>query len=67
MTDPHDGGSSRHHVVCRICGATAEVDYDAGVSPRVSPPDADGFLVDDAEVTLWGMCPGCQRSHGQAR
>jgi Fur family transcriptional regulator, stress-responsive regulator len=67
MAESHNGETHRHHVVCRVCGATAEVAYDAGVSPRVSPPDTAGFLVDDAEITFWGLCPGCQRSLGLAR
>jgi len=24
--------------------------------------DAGGFLVDEAEVTFWGLCPDCQIS-----
>jgi Fe2+ or Zn2+ uptake regulation protein len=53
-------GDNHHHVVCRGCGAIADVDCAVGEPPCLDPPDAGGFLVDEAEITFWGMCPACQ-------
>jgi Fe2+ or Zn2+ uptake regulation protein len=55
-------GDNHHHVVCRSCGAIADVDCVTGDPPCVSPADAGGFVVDEAEVTFWGLCPDCQAS-----
>ena len=54
-------GDNHHHVVCRRCGATADVDCAVGRRPCLTPSDAHGFVVDEAEVTYWGVCPTCQR------
>jgi Fur family transcriptional regulator, stress-responsive regulator len=53
-------GDNHHHVVCRSCGAIADVDCAAGEPPCLAPSDAGGFVVDEAEITFWGMCPDCQ-------
>ncbi|WP_278237178.1 Fur family transcriptional regulator [Isoptericola sp. AK164] len=52
-------GDNHHHVVCRGCGAVADVDCAVGPAPCLVPGDAHGFSVDLAEVTFWGMCPAC--------
>ncbi|MBN1530131.1 MAG: transcriptional repressor [Thermoleophilaceae bacterium] len=51
---------NHHHVVCRSCGAIADVDCVIGDPPCVIPADAEGFVLDEAEVTFWGLCPDCQ-------
>ena len=53
-------GDNHHHVVCRSCGAIADVDCVVGEPPCVLPADASGFVIDEAEVTFWGLCPACQ-------
>jgi Fur family transcriptional regulator, stress-responsive regulator len=53
-------GDNHHHVVCRSCGAIADIDCVVGEPPCLDPSDAGGFVVDEAEVTFWGMCPRCQ-------
>ena len=53
-------GDNHHHLVCRTCGETVDVDCTLGVAPCLSPSDAAGFAVDEAEVTFWGVCPACQ-------
>jgi Fur family ferric uptake transcriptional regulator len=50
---------NHHHVVCRSCGAIADVDCAAGHTPCLTAPDGHGFVVDEAEVIYWGFCPGC--------
>ena len=51
---------NHHHVVCRKCGAVADVDCAVGVRPCLSPSETHGFVLDEAEVTYWGLCPRCQ-------
>ena len=54
-------GDNHHHVVCRGCGATADVDCAVGERPCLDPSQTHGFVLDEAEVTYWGLCPTCQR------
>ena len=53
-------GDNHHHVVCRRCGAAADVDCVVGMAPCLEPSISHGFLLDEAEVTFWGLCPACQ-------
>jgi len=53
-------GDNHHHVVCRSCGAVTDIDCVVGEPPCVLPSDASGFVIDEAEVTFWGLCPSCQ-------
>ncbi|MDX6229033.1 MAG: Fur family transcriptional regulator, stress-responsive regulator [Frankiales bacterium] len=53
-------GDNHHHVVCRSCGTTADVDCAVGHRPCLTPSDTSGFVLDEAEVTFWGLCPACQ-------
>ena len=53
-------GDNHHHVVCRSCGAVADVDCAVGETPCLAASDAHGYAVDEAEVIYWGLCPGCQ-------
>lgn len=52
-------GDNHHHLVCRRCGSTADVDCVVGAAPCLTPSDTAGFVVDEAEVTFWGLCPTC--------
>lgn len=53
-------GDNHHHLVCRSCGVTADVDCAVGTAPCLEPMQRHGFRVDEAEVTYWGLCPDCQ-------
>ena len=53
-------GDNHHHVVCRSCGTTSDVDCAVGQAPCLDPAQTHGFVVDEAEVTYWGLCPACQ-------
>jgi Fur family ferric uptake transcriptional regulator len=55
-------GDNHHHVVCRTCGAIADVDCAVGYTPCLTAADAQGFAIDEAEVTYWGLCPTCSSS-----
>jgi Fur family ferric uptake transcriptional regulator len=52
-------GDNHHHLVCRACGRTQDVDCVVGHAPCLTPSQAMGFQVDEAEVVFWGLCPEC--------
>jgi Fe2+ or Zn2+ uptake regulation protein len=52
-------GDNHHHVVCRSCGAIADVDCAVGEAPCLTASDDNGFAIDEAEVVYWGLCPSC--------
>jgi Fur family ferric uptake transcriptional regulator len=52
-------GDNHHHVVCRSCGAIADVDCAVGAAPCLDASDDHGFVIDEAEVIYWGTCPDC--------
>jgi len=52
-------GDNHHHVLCRSCGAIADVDCATGDAPCLTPSDHHGFAIDEAEVIYRGRCPAC--------
>ena len=52
-------GDNHHHMVCRSCGAIADVDCAVGVTPCLTASDDHGYAIDEAEVIYWGRCPSC--------
>jgi Fur family transcriptional regulator, stress-responsive regulator len=52
-------GDNHHHVVCRSCGAIEDVDCAVGETPCLTASEAHGFVIDEAEVVYWGLCPKC--------
>jgi Fe2+ or Zn2+ uptake regulation protein len=52
-------GDNHHHLVCRSCGAIADVDCAVGTAPCLTAADHHGYALDEAEVIYWGLCPGC--------
>jgi Fur family ferric uptake transcriptional regulator len=52
-------GDNHHHLVCRECGAIADVDCAIGDAPCLTPVADSGYEVGEAEVIYWGRCPGC--------
>ena len=52
-------GDNHHHLVCRECGRLTDVDCAVGEAPCLQPADDAGYLVDEADVTFWGLCPDC--------
>ena len=51
---------NHHHLVCRGCGITVDVDCATGSAPCLQPDSVHGFSVDEAEIVFWGRCPACQ-------
>lgn len=52
-------GDNHHHVVCRSCGAIADVDCAVGHAPCLTASQDQDFEIDEAEVVYWGLCPEC--------
>jgi len=50
---------NHHHVVCRSCGAIADVDCAVGDAPCLTASHDHGYAIDEAEVTYWGLCLEC--------
>ena len=55
-------GDNHHHLICRACGRTVDVDCAVGAAPCLTPANAAGYEVDEAEVVYWGRCPDCLES-----
>jgi Fe2+ or Zn2+ uptake regulation protein len=67
-------GDDHAHLVCRVCGAIADVDSVLGSPACRSPADDAGFELERTEIVFWGLCPGClsalnagRRTDGPAR
>ncbi len=52
-------GDNHHHLICRRCGRTVDVDCAVGEVPCLTAADDAGYEVDEAEVIYWGRCPDC--------
>ena len=52
-------GDNHHHVICRSCGKTVDVDCAVGKTPCLTAADDSGYEIDEAEVIYWGTCPDC--------
>jgi Fur family ferric uptake transcriptional regulator len=55
-------GDNHHHLVCRTCGRTEDVDCAVGAAPCLEPSEDRGFVIDEAEVIFWGLCADCSRA-----
>jgi len=53
-------GDNHHHLICRTCGRTVDVDCAVGVVPCLTASDDAGYEIDEAEVIYWGRCPTCR-------
>ena len=52
-------GDNHHHVICRACGKTVDVDCAVGETPCLTAVNDSGYQIDEAEVIYWGTCPQC--------
>lgn len=53
-------GDNHHHIICRSCGRTDDVDCAVGKTPCLTAAADSGFQIDEAEVIFWGTCPECR-------
>ena len=59
-------GDNHHHIVCRQCGNTADIDCAVGETPCLTAATHSGFQIDEAEVIFWGTCPECLAKTGRS-
>ncbi len=52
-------GDNHHHLICRTCGRTVDVDCAVGDVPCLTAATDAGYEIDEAEVVYWGRCPDC--------
>lgn len=52
-------GDNHHHLICRQCGATVDVDCAVGKRPCLTASETSGYEIHEAEVIYWGTCPQC--------
>ncbi|WP_169251726.1 Fur family transcriptional regulator [Brevibacterium sp. 'Marine'] len=58
-------GDNHHHLVCRSCNLIVDVDCTIGQAPCLTPSHDAGFVIEQAEVTFWGLCPDCAAAGAQ--
>jgi len=52
-------GDNHHHLICRSCATTFDIDCAVGEVPCLTASEDHGFQIDEAEVIYWGLCPAC--------
>ncbi len=52
-------GDNHHHLICRTCNRTIDVECARGEAPCLTAVDNFGYEIDEAEVIYWGRCPEC--------
>ncbi len=52
-------GDNHHHLICRTCGKTVDVDCVVGETPCLTTNHDSGYQIDEVEVIYWGTCPEC--------
>jgi Fur family ferric uptake transcriptional regulator len=60
-------GDNHHHLICRGCGMTVDVDCHVGDAPCMRAAHDSGFEIDEAEVIYWGTCPKCRAGKGKVK
>lgn len=53
-------GDNHHHLICRVCSATVDIDCAVGEAPCLHVAEDHGYEIDEAEVIYWGVCADCQ-------
>jgi Fe2+ or Zn2+ uptake regulation protein len=55
-------GHDHHHLICRACGDTQEIDHALLLSLYQQFQASTGYRIDSMHVTFFGLCPDCQKS-----
>jgi Fur family transcriptional regulator, stress-responsive regulator len=58
-------GDNHHHLICRVCGRTVDIDCATGDAPCLTAADSSGYEIEEAEVIYWGRCPHCVATRAQ--
>ncbi len=56
-------GDNHHHLICRTCGKTVDVDCAVGDTPCLTAAADSGYQIDEAEVIYWGTCQECRAAN----
>lgn len=51
---------NHHHLACRKCEALIDIECAVGEAPCLTAHSDHGYIIDEAEVIYWGLCPRCQ-------
>lgn len=52
-------GHNHHHLICRSCGESIEIEHDLLESVYEQFHQRTGFQIDCCHVTFFGLCPHC--------
>lgn len=55
-------GHDHHHLICRSCGATQQIDHQFLESLYQQFRSKTGYQIDSLHVTFFGLCPDCQKN-----
>ncbi|MDI6694661.1 MAG: Fur family transcriptional regulator [Anaerolineales bacterium] len=55
-------GHNHHHLICRACGATQQIDHQFLESLYQQFRSKTGYQIDSLHVTFFGLCPDCQKN-----
>jgi len=59
----YDGETGRHaHLICRQCHRIIDLDWEGSDVPPLPAAARQGFQIEYASLTFWGLCPRCQTS-----
>jgi Fur family transcriptional regulator, ferric uptake regulator len=53
-------GHDHHHLICRACGGTQEIDHAELQALYQQFQHSTGYQIDSIHVTFFGLCPDCQ-------
>jgi len=53
--------NDHHHLICRSCGETAEIDHNLLQSLYEEFEARTGYRIDSIHQTFFGLCPGCRK------
>ena len=55
-------GTRHHHIICRQCGSQIEVKHALVKNIYAKLEVASGYRLADDHLTLFGLCPNCQKN-----
>ena len=58
----YDGETGRHaHLICRQCHRIIDLDWEGSEGSPLPAAALQGFQIEHASLTFWGLCPRCQQ------
>jgi Fe2+ or Zn2+ uptake regulation protein len=63
----YDGETGQHaHLICRQCHRIIDLDWEGSEVSALPVEARQGFQIEQASLTFWGLCPSCQASESHA-